>query len=329
MSTNQYLTLSIVITSYTTERLNDIYELLESIRNQKYVRIEVIFVAERSSELLERVKNYAEANDIPNLIAVFNNGALGQSPARNLGIKHATGEIIGFVDDDVLLFSDWAKETVKSYEDSSIIGVTGPAFPIWENESMTWLPPELYWIASCTDFIGLTKPQAVRTAGGMNMSFRREAFNYCRFSREFGHIAQEQKKVGPVVDDAEFSINLRLQTGKTILFNPMVRVKHRVYSYRLSEQFIRGQAYWQGYSKALLRKMYRDDPDTRSLLRERTLLRRILFKLIPHTTLQFFYNPIVAWKKFSLTHRVLFYVALGFSAGIFPKITGFSKRYFS
>ncbi len=329
MSTNQDLSLSIVITSYTTERLNDVYELLESIRNQTYDRIEVIFVAERSSELLERVKNYAEANDIPNLTAVFNNGAQGQSPARNLGIKHATGDIIGFVDDDVLLFSDWAKETIKSYENSSIIGVTGHAFPIWENESMTWLPQELYWITSCTDFIGFKHPQAVRTAGGMNMSFRREAFDYCRFSQDFGHIAREHKKVGPVVDDAEFSINLRLKTGKTILFNPLVRVKHRVYSYRLGKQFVRGQAYWQGYSKALLRKTYRDDPDTRSLLRERTLLRRILFQLIPHTTLQFLYNPMIAWKKFSLTNRVLFYVAIGFSAGMFPQITGFSKRYFS
>jgi len=125
----------------------------------------------------------------------------------------------------------------------------------------------------------------------MNMSFRREAFNYCCFSQDFGHIAKTHKKVGPVVDDAEFSINLRLKSGKTILFNPKVQVKHRVYSYRLCEQFIRGQAYWQGYSKALLSKIYEIDPDTRSLLRERMLLRRILFRLIPLTTLQLFSNP--------------------------------------
>ena len=329
MIIKQDLSLSIVITSYTLERLKDIYELLESIKNQIHKRIEVIFVAERSPELLEKVKDYAEANGMANLTPVFNNGSQGQSAARNLGVKNAKGDIIAFVDDDVLLFSDWARETVKSYEDGSIIGVTGPASPLWENESMSWLPQELYWITSCTDFIRFTQPQAVRNAGGMNMSFRREAFNYCCFSQDFGHIAKAHKKVGPVVDDAEFSINLRLKSGKTILFNPKVQVKHRVYSYRLCERFIRGQAYWQGYSKALLRKIYQDDPDTRSLLRERTLLRRILFRLIPLTTLQLFSNPILAWKKFSLTNRVLFYVALGFSAGQLPKVFGFSRKYFS
>jgi glycosyltransferase involved in cell wall biosynthesis len=328
MSSNQDLSLSLVITSYTTERLNDIYELLESVKNQTLKNMETIFVVERSLELFEKLKTYSRENRISNLVVVFNDGIPGQSPARNLGVKNATGDIIAFVDDDVLLFTDWAEEMLKTYDDNSIIGVTGPAFPLWEKETMTWLPTELYWITSCTDFARLTRPTAVRTAGGMNMSFRKEAFNYCTFSQDFGHIAKEHKKVGPVVDDAEFSINLRLKTGKTILFNPKVRVKHRVYTYRLSQKFIRGQAYWQGYSKARLWKIYRNDADTRKLMRERTLLRRILFELLPVTTFQLLSEPKIACKKFTLTNKILFYVALGFSAGTFPKLIGFSKRYF-
>ena len=58
-----------IITSYTTERLKDIFELLDSIKSQTLLTqqtqrtqstIEVIFVAERSRELYERVKAYAE-----------------------------------------------------------------------------------------------------------------------------------------------------------------------------------------------------------------------------------------------------------------------------
>jgi glycosyltransferase involved in cell wall biosynthesis len=329
MNANQNISLSLIVTSYTMERLNDIYELLESIKKQTRAQIEVIFVVERSLELYEKLKNYALNNASMNLIIVFNAGIQGQSPARNLGIKHATGNVIGFVDDDVLLLPDWAQEMIKSYNDSSIIGVTGPAFPIWENESMTWLPKEFYWIASCTDFAELKYTIPVRTAGGMNMSFRREAFDVCLFSENFGHVAKEQKKVGPVVDDAEFSINVRLKTGKLINFNPAIRVKHRVYSYRLSHSFIRGQAYWQGFSKALLRKNYPDDPDLQNLNREKTLLGRIFFRLLPSTALQLPSNPLLAVKKFNLTCYVLFYVALGFSAAFSPRIMGFSKRFFS
>ncbi|MCL0036315.1 glycosyltransferase family 2 protein [Dehalococcoidia bacterium] len=52
--------MSIIITSYTTERLGDIYELLNSIKAQSYPDIETIFIAEHSKELYERVKEYGE-----------------------------------------------------------------------------------------------------------------------------------------------------------------------------------------------------------------------------------------------------------------------------
>jgi glycosyltransferase involved in cell wall biosynthesis len=321
--------LSIVVTSYTVQRLKDIYELLDSIKNQSYKNIEVIFVAERSRELYEKVKTYAEEKGIPNMVAVFNDGEPGQSPARNLGIEHTNGDIIGFVDDDVVLFPDWGEEMVSTYENDSVIGVTGPAFPLWEDESMTWLPEEFYWITSCTAFAGWSELMAVRTAGGMNMSFRREAFSYCRFSQDFGHIGQEQRKVGPVVDDAEFSINLRLKTGKLILYNPRVRVQHRVYAYRLSRRFVRGQAYWQGYSKALLRRIYRNDPDTRALLRERALLRRILLNLLPKIAVGFFSRPKLAWKRPSLTIAVLFHLTLGYFSAVSPTLGTITRKAYS
>jgi len=322
--------LSIVVTSYTTERLRDVYELMDSIKNQTYKNIETIFVAERSKELYERVKTYAEEKAIPNMMAVFNDGEPGLSVARNLGTKEARGDIVAFVDDDVVLFPDWAEEMVKTYKDDSIIGVTGPAFPLWEDESMSWLPEEFHWIISCSGWSGWNEVRQVRQAGGMNMSFRKEAFNYCRFSEAFGLTTGEQEawRAGPI-DDVEFSINLRLKTRKLILYNPSVRVRHKVYTYRLSRRFIRGQAYWQGYTKALLRKIYRDDPDTRALVREHALLRRILFSLIPRTIRGFVSHPRVAWKRIALTSVVLFYVALGYSAAAFPWLAGFTRERFA
>ncbi|MDD3678609.1 MAG: hypothetical protein PHD14_05220, partial [Dehalococcoidales bacterium] len=58
MSTNCELSLSLVITSYTTERLNDIYELLDSIKEQTYRNMETIFVVERSQELRDKLNDY-------------------------------------------------------------------------------------------------------------------------------------------------------------------------------------------------------------------------------------------------------------------------------
>lgn len=322
--------LSIVVTSYTLGRLKDIFELMDSIKAQSYPNIETIFVAERSDLLFEKVKNYMSEKVIPKAKVIFNHGEPGLSAARNLGIQEAAGDIIAFVDDDVILFPDWAESMVRTYEGDSVIGVTGPAFPLWEDESMNWLPEEFYWIISCSGFTGWNGLRPVRSAWGDNMSFRKEAFAYCSFSEDFGQTTGEQEawKAGPV-DDAEFSINLRLKTGKLILYNPQIRVQHKVYTYRLSKKFIRGQSYWQGYTKALLKKIYRDDKDTHALIRERALLQRILFNLVPRTARGFFSSPRLAWKRFTLIITVLFYVALGYLTAAFPWLVGFTKKYFN
>ena len=81
------------------DRLEDILELLDSVKAQAYPNLETIFVAECSKELFDRVKVYGEKQDIPNLKVVFNDGEQGASAARNLGIKHARGNIVAFIDD--------------------------------------------------------------------------------------------------------------------------------------------------------------------------------------------------------------------------------------
>ena len=329
MNDTQNPSLSLVITAYTTERLGDIYELLESITNQTLQNMETIFVIERSQELLDRINAFIEENAISNVKTVFSGDRLGLSLARNLGIEHAKGEIIGFVDDDVVLYPDWAEKMMETYKTDSVVGVTGPGYPLWEDENMNWLPKEFYWIVSCTAFTGWNGVRSVRSAWGMNMSFRREAFELCRFSPDFGHTegGKEAWKTGPV-DDAEFSMNLRIRSGKNIMYNPKVQVYHNVYKYRLSKKFIRSQSYWQGYSKAIFRKMYPDDEDTRKLVRERDVLKRIIFRLFPRSIMGLFTKPASAGRTIGLTCYVLYFVALGYSSGAYSGLFGFTKRWF-
>ena len=330
MSTDSNLSLSLVITSYTTERLNDIYELLESIKQQTYRNMETIFVVERSEDLRDALNEYIREHQIERMRVIFSDKKLGLSMARNLGIENANGEIIAFVDDDVVLFPDWAEEMVKTYKDDTLIGVTGPGYPKWEDVKMSWLPDEFQWIVSCTAFTGWQNARTVRSAWGMNMSFRREVFIDSRFSPDFGGTTggKEAWKSGPV-DDAEFSINARMKTGKHILYNPKVQVYHNVYKYRLTSRFIKGQCYWQGYSKALLKKMYSEDKDTNNLVRERSVLGRILFKVLPLSLAGLFYKPSISFKRIKLSIYALFFVALGYISCSCPRMFGFTKKYFS
>ncbi len=56
--------LSIVITSYTIRRLDDIHKLLDSIAAQSYAAIETIFVVEHSRELEDDITIFTFSDDI-------------------------------------------------------------------------------------------------------------------------------------------------------------------------------------------------------------------------------------------------------------------------
>ena len=310
-------TVSIIVTSYTTEQLKDIMELLESIKAQTYPDIEMIFVAERSRELYELVK--AQEQNMPNMKVIFNDDEPGLSASRNLGIREAKGDIIAFVDDDALLYPQWAEETVKGYaKDDSIIGLTGPILPLWQDRSMAWFPREFYWIFSCT-YYDWTEPREVRNGYGTNISFRREAFISWVFTDTFGRTLGFHKagKRGPVGDETEFSINLRMKTGKVIIYNPNVKVWHRVYKYRATSIFIARRAYWEGYTKAMFKKLY--GKEEKVLTVEYELLRRIFLKLFPDILRGFFTNPVTAWRRFSVTVVVLLAVASGYIFCLFKE----------
>ena len=143
--------ISIIVPFYSRERLGDVKELLDSIQGQQYEGIETLVVAERSKEFAEEISGYVKEKGYKGARVLFNRGEWGSYSARNLGIEQAGGDIIAFIDDDALLLPGWAYETASHYkEDDSVIGLTGPILPLWQDESMSWFPREFYWIFSCT-----------------------------------------------------------------------------------------------------------------------------------------------------------------------------------
>lgn len=318
MSVRQSPLLSVVITSYATERLKDIYELLDSIKAQAYPNMETIFVAERSRAVFDKVKIYAEKNSIPNITVVFNNSEPGASAARNLGIKEARGEIIAFVDDDALLFPDWAAELVKSYRDDSIVGVTGPALPMWEEPSMSWFPRQLYWIYGCTGYTNWNEERETGHAPTVNASYRRESLcNIGGFSTAlglrraaWGDILVKWKEIGG--EDGYLSMQIRRVTGKKILFNPKVKVMHKVHRNKFNLRAIAQRSWAVGRERCMFSSTF-STKERKALYSEFVLLREIFTRLFPDILRSFFSHPIIAWRKLEVTIVTLFYVALGYS----------------
>ena len=302
--------ISIITTSYTMDRFKDIIELLDSIQVQSYKKIETIVVADGAPELAEKIKNHIHQRGYSDILVLCNEEKRGLSSARNLGIGQASGEIVAFVDDDAILFPDWAEETAKAYaEDSSIIGLTGPILPLWEDKSMSWFPREFYWIFSCT-YWDWTEPTEVRNGYGTNISFRREAFDLCGlFSTEIGGV-QGRRLHG---EEVELSLRMKRKTGGKIVYNPEVKVEHKVYKYRLKSKFIARSSYWIGYTKCMLKRLYPEADEGKNLLStEHQLLKRIFIKLFPSILKTLFRNPIISWRKLQVTIIAVSFVALGY-----------------
>lgn len=309
------LKISIIVPSYTIDRLKDLVELLDSIQAQTYQDVETVFVADNSPELEDSIRRRIEEKNYHHIQVLYNQGERGASSARNLAIGQVTGDIIAFCDDDAFLLPDWAEETAKTYtQDSSIIGITGPVLPLWEQGSMNWFPREFYWIFSCT-YWDMAEKKEVRNGYATNLSFRREAFDSTGlFNCSLGVKGQSQSGwQGPGAEETEFSLRVKRKTGKHIIYNPQVRVMHKVYRYRLTTNFIAKRAYWEGYAKAMLSHWYRPaDSETAVLSTEYKLLRRILFKLLPQIINRLLRQPPIALRQLWVTVMVLSCVAGGY-----------------
>jgi len=294
--------LSIIITSYTTERLKDVFELLDSIKNQTYKNIEVVFVAERSKELYEKVREYGEKIGLLMFNALFNYGEPGLSQARNLGIKHANGQIIAFADDDVILTHNWAEELIATFnKNNDIVGVTGHALPLWEDYSLKWLPKELHWLISCTTWFDAPDLCEVRNVWGHNMAFRREVFEICGlFPMNSGYHR------GLMAEDLYFSMLIRTKTGKKLVFNPRVKVLHKVNAHR-NLWFVVDRAHWIGYSRRMLVNIF-SNADKSILHTEHDLLKRTLTS----TVLCLFKNPAKCLRVLPILVLALSSLALGY-----------------
>ena len=294
--------LSLIITSFNLKRIKDVSELLDSIKTQTNHDFETIIVIEGSTLFVD-VKRLVHEKSLKNVRVLLNEGKRGLCEGRNIGIEHSSADILAFVDDDVVLTPEWAEELKHTFFDDSIIAVMGSAIPLFENPADDWLPPELDWLLSCTRYFP-DQLMEIRNVQGFNMAFRREAFEKCGpFPTESGYYR------GPMPEDLAFSMMVRKKTGKRMLYNPAVKILHRVHSYRLGWKFISRRAFWIGRTKRLLNRSYSDSMDEDLLYLEKNLLIQIV-KAFPRSA--------KTRRKLNVMLITLFYAGMGY---MFPNIS--------
>lgn len=180
----------------------------------------------------------------------------GLSVARNTGIRHSTGDLIAFTDDDVSVHPDWITRLQQSFQDSKVMAVTGLVLP-GELETEAQLIFEkgfggftqgYHPLTFDTQFFEEMKPQGVPVwdiGAGANMAFRRKAFELVGdFDERLGAGASGCS------EDSEFWYRL-LAEGWVCRYEPTAVVYHyhRSNLDRLKHQMFQ---YMRGHVAALL-----------------------------------------------------------------------------
>ena len=252
--------LSIVTSTYTDKRLNDLGDLLRSIENQTYKNIEIVLVIENSERMNEFATEYQ--TKLQKRI-YFTKTRLGISKARNIGARLSSGEVVGFVDDDAILPVNWAERLVSNFNNhKGCIGVTGKVIPEWREMENPNFPRSLYWMIGCTAWHDSDKEYYSNFAIGVNMAYRREAFESHNFLEnvEFAQADPNDRtsvKTSLPGDDTDFAVRLTTDTGRPMLYDPKLVVFHKVYPERLEWKFIRQYAFWQGFAEARYNSIHR------------------------------------------------------------------------
>jgi GT2 family glycosyltransferase len=241
------LTISVLICGHTLDRWDELRAGVASVLDQTHPAHEVIVVVDHDEPLLERARSaFAQLG----VLVLASEGAPGSSGARNTGVRHATGDVIAFLDDDARADREWLEALARAHADPGVLGTGGFIEPRWPGEAPSWMPPELFWVVGCS-YRGLpTQVAPLRAPIGANMSFVRDVFaEVGGFEEDLGRL----RRVPVSCDDTDFAVRAqRARPGRVVLFLPDARVEHAVTPLRTTWGYLRWRCWAEGRAKAEL-----------------------------------------------------------------------------
>lgn len=221
---------SIVIATYN--RCEDLRECLSSIFDLKDGLLEVIVVDSKSTDGTRQLKDRFP-------IEFVSINRRNRQSARNLGISNAHGDIIAFLDDDVVVSDEWLDRMIIPYTDSSVGGVGGRTIPYGKTEEFYTKVSENEIGKVFNDGLVLGNfdfPSEsiveVDSFIGCNMSFRRGLL------LRVGGFDENYIGTG-YRDDTDLCIRIR-RLGYKLLYQPKSLVWHKFRGKRVSSDW----SYW-------------------------------------------------------------------------------------
>jgi len=174
----------------------------------------------------------------------------GKSYALNAGIRDARGQILAFMDDDVMVERSWLQNLTASLHKGEWTGSGGRILPEPEFSPPPWLPAKgPYALLPLAVFdLGVKAGPLLEAPYGTNMAFRRQAFEkYGGFRTDLG--PQPGSEIRG--EDTEFGRRL-LAAGERLWYEPSAVVYHPATERRVRKEYF--LKWWRDFGRGSVRQ---------------------------------------------------------------------------
>lgn len=228
----------------TKGRADQLHEALLSLSWQAHPVHELILVDDSSDDDYSQnegiVREFKAANNESFPIHHIKGRGIGAADARNQGAEVSSGDILSFIDDDVLLDKDYYLNLVQSFNEPSVAGVTGVVTNT-RIPSRKWLfYSKLFFQSTVSRRKGIMRrsgypcyllnaegPVPVGVMSGCNMSLRRDVFMRFLFDPALSGYSY--------LEDADLSY--RVSKEHRLILNPTCRLVHNSADKAVSERY--------------------------------------------------------------------------------------------
>ena len=170
----------------------------------------------------------------------------GLHNARHRGAREARGEILVYVDDDVIVHPGWLAAMLEPFADPAVACVGGKVVPKWEAQAPDWVSQLPEWYLSLVDFGDKTRELTTEFVSGCNMAVRRDVVY------ELGGFHPDSFGDPRLIwlrGDGEAGLLRKIRAaGYKVIYEPRAWLYHRVPASRLTPEYFCTRAFRQGIS---------------------------------------------------------------------------------
>ena len=234
---------SVIVCTYN--RAKYLEKCLESLHQQTYKNYEIIIVKGPSTD-----ETFKVLEKFPNLKIIHQEQLNGLSNARNLGIKVAKGDIIGFIDDDAIADQDWIEKIMNTFEtiEPQPVCIGGKIDPIWEMARPEWLEDKLLTNFSVLDISKTPIFLKEKYLFGTNIAFEKNVL------KSLGGFSENLGRKGDILLSGEDDMiqDILHNLGYHCFYHPEILVRHHILKERLTKKWLLKRCYWGGISEAFI-----------------------------------------------------------------------------